>query len=185
MAHDMNKKPTLNDRAAEIGASVPTLRNWKRSGVDVFNDEEVKRHMRTIRKLPPNLKPEFLPKTSETPELTDVSQIDIESLQLKMANAQDKHEAQTLEIQIRGLLTAFKLQDAAGNYISRALVEEEMIRVGAVFKAAVKRLEADLPPMLEGASPETIQRVIGEKADEVLRAMVEEYKKMDNIGRDE
>ena len=40
-------------------------------------------------------------------------------------------------------------------------------------------------PMLEGAGPEQMQKMIGEKCDEILRAMLEEYKKIDEIELDE
>lgn len=154
----------------------------------MWNDDQVKAKIRKCRNLPTNLKPEFLPTLSDgdqQQQLDDVAEIDIERLQLDMANATDKVEAQTIELKIRGLINAYKLQEAAGHYISRSKVNEAMIRVGSLFKAAIKRLEADLPPMLEGASPEAMQRMIGEKADEVLRAMQEEYQKMEDIGHEE
>lgn len=161
------------------------LNSWANLGVDIYDDESVRDHIRRARKLPANLKPEFMPQVDSGPQVLDVENIDVDQLKLDMVNAPDKHTAQTIEIKIRGLLASTKLAAAQGELISRALVEEEMIRVGSVFKAAVKRLEADLPPMLDGASPETIQKLIGDKADEVLRAMAEEYRKIDDIGRDE
>ena len=185
MAQDMDKPPTLNARAAEIGTSVVTLRSWQRCGVDVFSADDVRRHLRTARNLPENLKPGFRPPSHDADLVVDVDKIDIDQLKLDMINAPDKHTAQTIEIKIRGLLSSTKLAQAQGELISRNSVEEEMTRVGSVFKAAVKRLEADLPPMIHGASPETMQKLIGEKADEVLRAMKDEYKKIDEIGRDE
>lgn len=176
----------MQERAGEIGVSLPTLSSWQKNGVDVFEDEEIVKYLRTSRKVPPNVKARFLPKI-EPPggAITDVSQIDIDSFKLRVANAQDKNEAQVLQVQVKTLLDTFKLEEANGNYISRSALKEEMVRLGATFKAAVKRLEADLPPMLEGASPEQAQKIIGEKCDEVLRGMKEEYEKVKELGHDE
>jgi hypothetical protein len=83
-----------------------------------------------------------------------------------------------VKTQIDGLLNAYKLREAAGKYVSKDVVREALIKVGTTFKAAVLRMEADLPPMLEGASPAQMQRIIREKVDEVLRALSEESSKV-------
>ena len=187
MPRESPEKERRLKRSQQIGITYQTFLNWERSGVDMFDDVQVKAKIRSSRKMPQNLKPEFMPQIGigDTDLVVDVDKIDIDQLKLDMINAPDKHTAQTIEIKIRGLLSSTKLAQAQGELISRNSVEEEMTRVGSVFKAAVKRLEADLPPMIHGASPETMQKLIGEKADEVLRAMKEEYKKIDEIGRDE
>jgi len=51
------------------------------------------------------------------------------------------------------------------------MVEESMLRIGAAVKAAIMRMEADLPPMLEGMTPAGMQKVIREKVDEVLSTL--------------
>lgn len=176
----MTDKPTKQARAAQVGTSIAVLRNWERLGVDVFDDEAIKLHLRNVRKMPSGIKPEFMPEAA-TNAIGDVSEIDMDTLKLELANAPDRNTAQTIKTKIDGFLNLYKVEAAAGKYISRDKAGEEMVRVGAVFKAAVKRLEADLPPMLEGCKPETMQRMIGDKCDEVLRGMIEEYKKLDDI----
>ena len=174
------KKQTRMDRAAQIGISMPTLNSWTRCGVDVFKDDEVRKRISKMRNLPPDLKPEWRPQISQpiNPPGEDPTQIDIEQIIHQLSNVTDKHQAQTVKIQIDGLLNAYKLREAAGRYVSKTTVEESLIRIGATFKAALLRMEADLPPALEGMNPASMQKTIRGKIDEVLRTLSDEYGKV-------
>lgn len=165
---------TALDRAAEIGVSIPTLNSWKRCGVNVDDDEQVRQRIARMRNIPPTLKPEWLPKiqaTIQAPNEEDPTSIDIEAIIRQLSAVTDKHQAQTVKLQIDGLLNAYKLREAAGKYVSRAKVDEGMIRIGAAVKAAIARLSGDIPPMVHGASIEDTQKMIKEKCDEVLVAL--------------
>ena len=174
------KKQTRMDRAAQIGISIPTLNSWTRCGVDVFKDDEVKKRIAKMRNLPPDLKPDWHPQIAKpiNPPGEDPTQIDIEQIIQQLSNVTDKHQAQTVKIQIDGLLNAYKLREAAGRYVSKTTVEESLIRIGATFKAALLRMEADLPPALEGMNPSAMQQTIRGKIDEVLRTLSDEYGKV-------
>lgn len=174
------KKQTRMDRAAQIGVSMPTLNSWTRCGVDVFKDDEVRKRISKMRNLPPDLKPEWHPQIAQpiNPPGEDPTQIDIEQIIHQLSNVTDKHQAQTVKIQIDGLLNAYKLREAAGRYVSKTTVEESLIRIGATFKAALLRMEADLPPALEGMNPASMQKTIRGKIDEVLRTLSDEYGKV-------
>lgn len=180
----MSEQPGKIERAKQIGISYQVLRNWERLGVDVMDDDAIRAHLKNIRKMPSGVNPDFLPEAG-TGTYKDIGEIDLDQLKLDLVNANDRNTAQTIKTQIDGLLNLYKVEAAAGKYISRDKAGEEMVRVGTIFKASLKRLEADLPPMLEGAGPEQSQKIIGEKCDEILRAMVEEYKKIDEIDLDE
>ena len=174
------KRKTVTERAQEIGCSVQCLTNWKKCGVDIFDDEQVKTRIAKSRILPPELKPEWRPVAAVALEISDDSdptQIDIETIIRQISVATDKNSAQTVKTQIDALVNAYKLREAAGKYVSKALVKESMIRIGATFKAALLRMEADLPPALEGMSPASMQQTIRHKIDEVLRDLSEEYEK--------
>lgn len=176
------KKQTAQDRANQIGVTVQTLHNWRRCGVNVWSDDEVKSRLAKIRQLPQGLKPEFMPTApAATPTITldaDPTQVDIESIIAQIGAATDKHSAQTVKTQIDALVNAYKLREAAGKYVSKTTVEEALIRIGAAVKAACLRLEADLPPMLEGASPAQMQNVIRQKVDEVMTSLSEASSKV-------
>ena len=167
-------------RAGEIGVSAPTLDSWSRCGVDVFNDDQVRLRVSRMRNIPPTLKPEWLPKLADKIEAPgdDPTQIDIEGIIRQLSNVTDKHQAQTVKIQIDGLLNAYKLREAAGKYVSKVTVDEALIRIAAAVKAAILRMEADLPPALEGMEPAQMQRVIRGKVDEVMAMLSDETAKV-------
>jgi flagellar biosynthesis/type III secretory pathway protein FliH len=170
----MTRKNKL-ERAGEIGVSMPTLKSWERSGVDIWSDDDVRKKLGRMRNMPPHLKPEFQPKASApiTPPGDDPTQIDIETIISQLSAATDKHQAQTVKIQIDGLLNAYKLREAAGKYVAKAKVDEDLLRIGAAVKSAMKRMEADLPQMLEGMTASKIQTVIRDKVDEVLAMLAD------------
>ena len=170
----MSKTKTALDRAAEIGVSIPTLNSWKRCGVDVFDDDQIRAKISRLRNLPPTLKPEWHPQVAGSvapANSDDPTSIDIETIIGQLAAATDKHQAQTVKTQIDGLLNAYKLREAAGKYVSRSKVEEDLIRIGSAVKGAILRMEADLPPMLEGMTPAKMQKTIRQKVDEVLTTL--------------
>lgn len=167
------KKPqTQQERAVQIGVSVMTLNNWKSGGTDIFDDAQVRERIARMRNAPPNIKPEWLPQVEPLIENEDdPTQIDIETLIRKLHTVGDKHAAQTIKLQIDGLINAYKLREAAGKYVSRTKVEEDLIRIGAAVKGSILRMEADLPPMLEGMTPAQMQKVIREKTEEILASL--------------
>jgi hypothetical protein len=172
---------TRTSRAAQIGVSMNALKSWERCGVDVFDDEQIKSKISKLRNLPPDLKPEWHPRLGGVGvqiQGDDPTTIDIETIIAQLSSATDKHQAQTVKIQIDGLLNAYKLREAAGRYVAKSIVEESLIRIGAVFKSSLLRMEADLPPMLEGMNPSTMRDTIRLKVDEVLRNMEDEYLKV-------
>lgn len=175
------RQRTALDRAAEIGVSIPTLNSWKRCGVDTDDDEQIRQRIARMRNIPPTLKPEWLPKIPQpihAPGEQDPTAIDIEAIIQQLSAVTDKHQAQTVKLQIDGLLNAYKLREAAGKYVARATVDEALIRIAAAVKAAVLRMEADLPPMLEGMDPAAMQRTIRGKVDEVMTMLSDETAKI-------
>ena len=165
---------TRRDRAVQIGVSTQTLTSWQKNGVDVFDDDAVRAKLKRMRNIPPTLQPEWMPSVTPSipaPPGDDPTQIDIEAIIGQLASVTDKHQAQTVKIQIDGLLNAYKLREAAGKYVARAKVEEDLIRIGAAVKGSILRMEADLPPMLEGMTPAQMQTTIRQKVDEVLSTL--------------
>lgn len=172
---------TRQQRASDIGVSIQSLSNWSRCGVDVFDDEQVRAKLSRIRNLPPTLKPEWLPQVAPAAPVSsgdDPTSIDIEAIIRQLSTVTDKHQAQTVKTQIDGLLNAYKLREAAGKYVSKATVDTALVRIAAAVKAAILRMEADLPPQLEGADPPTMQRIIRGKVDEVMAMLSDESSKI-------
>jgi hypothetical protein len=175
----MPKKPrkTRTERAAEIGVSLNALSSWERCGVDVFDDAQVRAKIAKMRNLPPDLKPEWHPQTAST-SAPEGEPIDgsIDRLVAELHACTDKHQAQTIKLKIDGLLNAYKLRAAAGEYISRADHNDLVVRTNTTFRTALVAMENELPPMLHGADMPTIQKLIGEKSHEVLSSLKEIYK---------
>lgn len=174
-------KQSALDRAAQIGVSIPTLNSWKRCGVDIYDDEQVRKRIAKMRNLPPELKPDWLPQTvAPTTEPIDGS---IDGLVAELHACTDKHQAQTIKTKIDGLINAYKLRAAAGEYISREDHREIITRLAVTFKAAVTVMENELPPMLHGSEMAVMQRTIREKGDEILRSLEDIYKGAHNDWR--
>jgi hypothetical protein len=164
----------MTARAVQIGVSVVTLQNWKKAGVDVFDDEQVRARLAKSRSLSPDLKPEWRPQVEiAIPDDVDPTSIDFETFVKEVAQATDKHGAQLAKTKIDALLNAYKLREAAGKYVSRAKVDEDLMRIGAAVKAAMKRMESDLPQMLEGMTAAKIQLAIRSKVDEILTLLAD------------
>ena len=173
------KKQTRNQRSAQIGISIQTLGNWERAGVNVWDDEEVRTKIARCRIQPKTLKPEWKPVPSAPLPSDPVESSDhTERLISELAHCTDKNEAQRIKTQIDGLVNAYKLREAAGSYVSRGMVEEAMLRIGAAVKAAIMRMEADLPPMLEGMAPSGMQKIIRAKVDETMAMLNSESAKI-------
>jgi hypothetical protein len=114
-----------------------------------------------------------MPNVDSTADPLAAGAIDIESIIAEAARAGDKHTAQAAKTKIDALVNAYKLREAAGKYVPILKVEEALAKVGGSVRASIMRLEADLPPMLEGLPPSKMQKIIREKIDEVMTALSE------------
>lgn len=170
------QKQTRQERSAQIGIALKTLGVWERCGVNVWDDTEVRHKIAKMRNLPTGIKPEWLPQT--VPPGAEPIDGSIDGLVAELHACTDKHQAQTIKTKIDGLINAYKLREAAGKYVSKATVDEALIRIAAAVKAAILRMEADLPPQLEGADPPAMQRIIRGKVDEVMAMLSDESAKV-------
>lgn len=99
---------------------------------------------------------------------------DIEDLIRQLQSAADYDVARKLKTQIDGLKSAYQLREAAGSYVSLGVIEEAVTRICSSVKGSIMRLEADLPPMLEGLTPARMQLIIRQKIDETLTLLSDE-----------
>ena len=73
---------------------------------------------------------------------------------------------QKLEVEIEcKKIELKKLEDTCIDMID---VQNAFYKLGAVMRAAIMRMQADLPPMMEGQSPSGMARIIGESAEKIL-----------------
>lgn len=181
---------TVAERARQIGVSLRTLHSWKALGVSIFDDEAVRKRLRVLRTVPPKLTPAFvcqsaprptsgpappfLPRDPDSSEFAEVDEI----IRRLFDPETDYTTARTLKLQADGLRSGLALQASTGKIVPIERVEESIIRITAALKSSIMRLQADLPPMLEGLSPERMSQLIGEKSADVLRWLEGEAAKM-------
>lgn len=96
---------------------------------------------------------------------------ELEDLVKQVKEARTYNDARTLKVQIDALRSGYALEIEQKIHVSCAQVEEDLIRIGAAVKGSILRMEADLPPMLEGMTPAQMQKVIREKTEEILASL--------------
>jgi hypothetical protein len=80
-------------------------------------------------------------------------------------------EARLKKLQAEARSATMKADQLAGKLIELQEVEHAFTRLGAITKSLLMRLQADLPPMLEGQSPSRMSQIIGESINSVLNQM--------------
>jgi hypothetical protein len=153
----------LRSRSFAIGVSVATLAHWENDGCDIEDDDSVKTHVAKLQKKPKTINPEYYTPAAQLEETPDIA-----FLKDQLLRTQDDKDAKRIKTQIDGLLSAQKLEVLNQSYISMEEVKAAYIKLGSVIRAGIMRLQADLPPVLEGRSPAEMAKRIGEAADKLL-----------------
>ena len=80
-------------------------------------------------------------------------------------------EARLQKLQAEARSATMKADQLAGKLIEINEVRDAFTKIGAVTKGMLMRMQADLPPMLEGQSPSRMSQIIGESIHKVLTQM--------------
>jgi phage terminase Nu1 subunit (DNA packaging protein) len=88
--------------------------------------------------------------------------------------ARTYNDARTLKVQIDALRAGYALEVEQERYCSMMQIEDGMDGIAAVVRNSIKRLEADLPPMLEGLDAAGMKRIISEKTSIVIQTIYDE-----------
>ena len=88
--------------------------------------------------------------------------------------ARTYNDARTLKVQIDALRAGYALEVEQERYCSMMQIEDGMDGIAAVVRNSIKRLEADLPPMLEGLDAAGMKRIISEKTAIVIQTIYDE-----------
>lgn len=163
----VNDAARLDDVAQRTGISVSSLRLYQRNGVNIYDDDNLRDHVRKVGNRTKTLNLDWLGVAQAEHDP------DIESLKTQLLRTIDKNEASRLKTQIDGLLSAQKLEVLNASYISMIEVKEAFTKLGAIIRAGIMRMQADLPPALEGQSPSRMAKIIGEAADTLLNELSE------------
>jgi hypothetical protein len=99
---------------------------------------------------------------------------ELEELVRQVKAARTYNDARTLKVQIDALRAGYALEVEQERYCSIAQIEDGMDGIAAVVRNAIKRMEADLPPMLEGLDASGMKRLIAEKSAQVIQIIYDE-----------
>ena len=164
---DINTAARMDAVAQKTGISVSALRLYQRNGVDIYDDDVLREHVRKVGNRTRTLNLDWLG-VEQAQE-----NVDIETLKNQLLHTIDRNEAQRLKTQIDGLLSAQKLEVLNASYISMLDVKEAFTKLGSIIRAGIMRMQADLPPALEGQSPSRMAKIIGEAAETLLNELSE------------
>ena len=103
---------------------------------------------------------------------------ELEELVRQVKAARTYNDARTLKVQIDALRAGYALEVEQERYCSLAQIEDGMDGIAAVVRNSIKRLEADLPPMLEGLDAAQMKRIISEKAALVIQTIYDEGERL-------
>jgi len=103
---------------------------------------------------------------------------ELEELVRQVKAARTYNDARTLKVQIDALRAGYALEMEQERYCSMMQIEDGMDGIAAVVRNAIKRLEADLPPMLEGLDAAKMKSIIGEKTAEVIQIIHDEGERL-------
>jgi transcriptional regulator with XRE-family HTH domain len=153
----------MRSRALAIGVNTSTLSHWENDGCNIEDDDSVRSHVAKLQRTPKGINPEYLTATDQADETPDIS-----ALKVALLRTLDEKEARRIKTQIDGLLSAQKLEVLNASYISMVDVKEAFTKLGSVIRAGIMRMQADIPPALEGQSPSRMAKIIGESAEKIL-----------------
>ena len=136
-------KVSQGDKAASLGISTRTLREWQKAGL------------------------------SES-EMADRANRQRE----RAGGTGDMATARLRKLRAEAALRELELEKQRGEAIAISEVLEGISRIGAATRSAIMRMEADLPPMLEGLSASKMQFVIRQVVDQVLGELSDQGNKL-------
>ena len=114
----------------------------------------------------------------KTTGIADTHAVELEGLIQQVKSARTYNDARTLKLQIEALRSGFALTVEQERYCNMAEILDAMTGIAATVRAAIMRMEADLPPMLEGVTPAQAQLIIRAKVDEVMHVIHEAGEKL-------
>ena len=116
--------------------------------------------------------------SDEKSGITDAQAVELEGLIAQVKAARTYNDARTLKLQIEALRSGYALEVEQSKYCEVAQIDECLAGIAAAVRASIMRLEADLPPMIEGLDAAAAQKVIRQKIDEVMHVLQDEGEKL-------
>ena len=176
----MAKKQTQRELAIVYRINQSTISNLKKSGVDIYDRDEVRTAMLAQRKRPPawvNGCPWDNKPVTQPPEEGDLPSLDMANLERLTREALHEGDTERAKL-IEGVTKISKnLQQLAifqRDYIPRQEVETDMVRISAGVRAGLNSLRLELPAVLEGFTAAQMKGKIDEKVKSIARLLADE-----------
>ena len=149
------KKPTIGQIAKNFEVSYKTIQRYKKDGVNIYDDEEVKLHMS---------------KNKNQPESHQRNEIDIpgETLYEKLHNSKTLEQVKFVKAKIDSEKAAFAFEVERGNYTKNSDIKESFVRILSIFKVGLQKYESELPNKLNGLDAAQIKKVIHDSNENLL-----------------
>lgn len=138
--------------AEEYGMSDDALRQYESEGVDIESPEAVFHHRKQQQ-------------DDGKGNRTASTQTNVPS---ELAADLTYDAQRTFKLWQENRLLDVRYQAEIGKYIPAVKVREDLIRIGSALKAGLMRMEAELPPLLDGMTPAKMQKTIRQHLDEIL-----------------
>jgi hypothetical protein len=103
---------------------------------------------------------------------------ELEELVRQVKAARTYNDARTLKVQIDALRSGYALEVEQNKYCSIDQIEDGMDAIASVVRNAIKRMEGDLPPMLEGLTASAMKKLIGEQIAKVIQIIYDEGERL-------
>jgi phage terminase Nu1 subunit (DNA packaging protein) len=116
----------------------------------------------------------------QTSGIADTHAVELEGLIQQVKSARTYNDARTLKLQIEALRSGYALTVEQERYCSIPEILDAMTSIAASVRSAIMRMEADLPPMLEGMDAPAMQKTIRAKVDEIMLVIHEAGEKLTN-----
>jgi hypothetical protein len=150
-----------------------TVHRLRRKGVDIQNPDEVAKAILSAVKRPQSWESGNPNEGGKPPEMdtakdTKAVPQDERTLKAQALSAKDYTEARFFWTKLRSLREAKQIEILDGKHIHRDEIVDDMTKIGHGVKAALLRLQNDLPAALEGLTAVQIEGVIKAKVYEIL-----------------
>ena len=89
------------------------------------------------------------------------------------SSGEELFQARLKKLQAEARSATLKAAQLEGTLIDLAEAKAAMTHIGAVTKALLLRMQADLPPMMEGQSPSRMSAIIAQAVEAILTQLSE------------
>ena len=165
------------------GINSRTLSSYSKDGCNVLDLDELRTYLDKLPNRPSTIKTSFYTAPGSVAdqgiELTE--DINVETLKKELLLSKDKHEIARIKTQIEALKVAQQLEILNRSHISIIDAEALFVKIGAILKSQLMKLEADLPGQLYGMTQASMKTRIGD----YIRKLLNEFNSTDRFWNEE